>query len=135
MNDFNTQLIDEFRANDGQVGGRFEGRQLIVITVTGAKTGKPREVPLVYAPDGDKYLIFASYAGNDVHPAWYHNIVAHPRLQAEVGDEAFAVDARVLEGAERQRGFAILAEANPIFNDYQEKTSRVIPVVELTRVA
>jgi deazaflavin-dependent oxidoreductase (nitroreductase family) len=135
MSDFNTQLIEEFRANSGQIGGRFEGRHLIVITVTGAKTGMPRTVPLVYAPDGDNYLIFASYAGNDAHPAWYHNIVAHPRLQAEVGDDTFPVDARVLEGDERQRGFELLAEANPAFRDYQQKTSRVIPVIELTRVS
>jgi len=134
VSDFNTQVIQEFRANDGQVGGYFEGKELIVITVTGAKSGQPREVPLVYAPDGDKLLIVASYGGSDVNPAWYHNLVANPRFTAEVGGQTFAVDSRVLEGEERQRGFDILAEANPGFRDYQQKTARVIPVIELTRV-
>ena len=135
MSDFNTQVIQEFRANDGQVGGYFEGKDLILITVTGAKSGQPREVPLVFAPDGNKLLIIASYGGSDVNPDWYHNLVANPRLTAEVGGEMFAADARVLEGDERQRGFEILAETNPGFRDYQQKTSRVIPVIELTRVA
>ena len=134
MSDFNTQVIEEFRANDGQVGGYFEGKDLIIITVTGAKSGQPRAVPLVFAPDGDKLLIIASAGGSDVNPGWYHNLVANPRFTAEVGGEAFAVDSRVLEGDERLRGFEILAEANPGFRDYQQKTERVIPVIELTRV-
>jgi deazaflavin-dependent oxidoreductase (nitroreductase family) len=134
VSDFNTQVIEEFRANDGQVGGYFEGKDLIIITVTGAKSGQPRAVPLVFAPDGDKLLIIASAGGSDVNPGWYHNLVANPRFTAEVGGETFAVDSRVLEGDERLRGFEILAEANPGFRDYQQKTERVIPVIELTRV-
>ena len=87
MSDFNAQVIEEFRANDGQVGGMFEGSKLIVITVKGAKSGKLYEIPLVYAPDGDKFLIIGSYGGSDVHPAWYRNILANPRFKVEVGKE------------------------------------------------
>lgn len=135
LSDFNQQVIDEFRANGGKVGGMFEGGNLMIITVVGARSGNRYEVPLVYAPDGDRYLIIASYGGSDVHPAWYRNIVANPRFQIEVGDETFEVDARDLEGEERVRAFEILATQNPGFRDYQAKTSRVIPVLELTRVA
>ena len=133
MSDFNTQVIEEFRTNGGQVGGMFEGSKMIVITVKGAKSGKFYEIPLVYAPDGDKFLIIGSYGGNDVHPAWYRNILANPRFKVEVGKEAFEVNARDLEGDERLRGFEILATQNPGFRDYQAKTSRVIPIIELTR--
>lgn len=134
MSDFNSNVIEEFRANGGKVGGYFEGRPLLILTTIGAKSGKSHQVPLVYAPDGDRYLIFASYAGSDVHPAWYHNLAANPRVQVEVGTESFTAEARVLEGEERQRGFESLASGNPVFRDYQQKTRRIIPVIELTRV-
>jgi deazaflavin-dependent oxidoreductase (nitroreductase family) len=130
-NDFNQSIIDEFRANDGKVGGPFEGAPMLLLTTTGAKSGQPRTAPLVYLPDGDRYVVFASKAGAPTNPDWYHNLVANPSVSVEVGSDRTDADAVVLTGEERDQLFAKQAERMPGFKDYQDKTTRVIPVVAL----
>ena len=132
-NDWNNQIIEEFRANGGKVGGPFEGAPLLVLTTTGAKSGQRRTAPVMYLADGDRLMIFASKAGAPTNPDWYHNLLAHPRATVEVGDETFDVDASVTTGDERDRLFATQAERYPGFAEYQAKTTRTIPVVALTR--
>jgi deazaflavin-dependent oxidoreductase (nitroreductase family) len=134
MADFNQQIIDEFRANHGKVGGGFAGAPMIILTTTGAKSGKPHTNPVVYLEDGDRVFIFGSKAGAPTSPDWYHNLVANPRVTVERGSETYAADAVVITGEERNRLFAAQAAVMPGFADYQAKTSRVIPVVELRRV-
>jgi deazaflavin-dependent oxidoreductase (nitroreductase family) len=134
VTDWNRAVIDEFRANDGKVGGQFAGAPLLVLTTTGAKTGKQRTHPLVYLPDGDRIIVFASKGGAPTSPDWYHNLVANPTATVEVGNETFDVNATVLTGEERDRIFAKQAELMPGFAEYQEKTTRTIPVVALERV-
>ena len=133
IHDFNRSVIDEFRAKDGQVSGQFAGAPLLLLTTTGAKSGATRTVPVVYAPDGDRLVVFASKAGAPSHPAWYHNLVANPRVSVEVGSERFDADAVVLTGDERDRLFTEQAALFPGFAEYQAKTTRVIPVVALER--
>jgi deazaflavin-dependent oxidoreductase (nitroreductase family) len=130
--DFNAPIIEEFRANDGRVGGMFEGMELLLLHHSGAKTGTPRVNPVAYLPDGDRYLIFASKAGAPTNPAWYHNLKAHPNTQIEVGSETLDVVATELEGEERDRLYAKQAEITPQFGEYEKKTDRVIPVIALT---
>lgn len=130
--DFNARIVAEFRANHGQVGGNFAGAPLLLLHTTGARTGRPLVKPMMYLPDGDRYLVFASYAGADRHPAWYRNLLAHPDVEIEVGDDRIAVRAEPLTGAERDEKFARQAKLYPRFLEYQAKTSRVIPVVALT---
>ncbi|GAA3686397.1 nitroreductase/quinone reductase family protein [Nonomuraea antimicrobica] len=131
MTDFNQRVIEEFRANGGKVGGMFEGAPLVLLTTVGAKTGRRRTNPAVYLRDGERVLVFASNAGGDAHPAWYHNVVANPRVTVELGEETFTARAVPLEGAERDRLYARQAAIDPAFAAYQEKTDRVIPVVAL----
>ena len=130
-NDFNQSIIDEFRANGGKVGGGFDGAPMLLLTTTGAKSGQARTVPLVYLPDGDRYVVFASKAGAPTNPDWYHNLVANPTVSVEVGSDRFDADAVVLTGDERDRFFAKQAELFPGFQEYQKNTTRVIPVVAL----
>ncbi len=133
--DWNRQIIEEFRANEGKVGGVWEGRRLLLLTTTGAKSGQRRTNPLAYLPDGDRLLIFASKAGMPTNPDWYHNLVAHPDVTVEVGAETYEATATVLMGEERDRLYAKQAQASPAFAEYQAKTTRVIPVIALTRKA
>jgi deazaflavin-dependent oxidoreductase (nitroreductase family) len=133
FDDFNTRIIAEFRANHGKVGGNFEGAPMVLVHTTGARTGAERVNPLMYLPDGDRYLIFASKGGADTHPAWYRNLLAHPDIEIEVGDETIPVHAEELKGAERDEKYAEQARRYPGFAEYQKKTSRVIPVIALTR--
>jgi deazaflavin-dependent oxidoreductase (nitroreductase family) len=129
-------LITDFRANGGQVtSGPFAGRPVLLLTTTGAQSGQPRLAPVVYSRDGDRYVIVASKGGSPTHPAWYHNLVANPVVTVEVGGETFEATARVTEGTERDQLFAQRAATNPNFAEYQKKTTRVIPVVVLERVA
>jgi deazaflavin-dependent oxidoreductase (nitroreductase family) len=132
-NDFNRQIVEEFRANGGKVGGMFAGRNMLLLTTTGAKSGTRRTTPLVYQPDGDRWLIFASKGGAPTSPAWYHNLVAHPDTTIEVGSETVPVTAKVLRGEERDKFYAKQVEQVPVFGEYQQKTSRTIPVVALER--
>lgn len=133
MKDWNKQVIDEFHANGGKVGGPFEGAPLLLLTTTGAKSGKKYTTPLMYLPDGDRMLIFASKGGAPTNPSWYHNLVAHPDATVEVGTETFDVTATVVTGEERNRLYAEQSKRYPGFAEYQEKTTRRIPVIELKR--
>jgi len=132
-NDWNAQIIEEFRANHGKVGGMFEGATLLLLTTTGAKSGRRRTNPLGYMPDGNRLLIFASKSGAPTNPDWYYNLIAHPTVTVEVGDEEFTATATVITGEERDRLFAQQAARVPQFGEYQEQTSRVIPVIALQR--
>ena len=131
---WNQTIIDEFRANDGKVSGRFEGKTLLLLHTTGAKTGKKHVNPVAYVRDGEKYVVIASKGGAPDNPDWYYNIVAHPHLTVEVGTETFDVEAQVTEEPERTRLYNKMADMMDSFNDYRRKTDRVIPVFELTPV-
>ena len=135
VNDWNTQIIQEFRENNGNVGGNFEGAPMVLLNTTGAKTGKSRTNPLVALVDNDRVFIFASKAGAPTNPDWYHNIIANPRVTVEQGTERYEAEASVVQGAERDRLFGIQKERMPGFADYEAGTDRVIPVIELRRVA
>jgi deazaflavin-dependent oxidoreductase (nitroreductase family) len=128
---FNKTIADEFRANDGKVGGQFKGADLLLLTTTGAKSGEPRISPLAYFRIDGKLLIIGSFAGADVNPAWVHNLRANPSAHVQIGNDASDVTARELPSAERDELFGKITAAAPGFADYQAKTSRVIPVFEL----
>lgn len=132
--DFNQQVIEEFRANQGRVGGPFEGARLLLLTTTGTRSDAPHTTPVGYLPDGDRILIIASAAGAPRHPDWFHNLVTHPRVTVEDGTFTYDARAVVLDGAERDSVFARAAEADPGWADYQAKTTRVIPVVALEEI-
>ncbi|MEV6012768.1 nitroreductase family deazaflavin-dependent oxidoreductase [Streptomyces sp. NPDC051976] len=132
FNDFNAAIVAEFRANHGKVGGNFEGAPLLLLHSRGARTGAERVSPMMYLRDGDRYLVFASKGGAPENPAWYHNLVAHPDVEIEVGDDTIAVRAEELKGAERDEKYAKQAELYPGFAEYEAKTTRVIPVVALS---
>jgi deazaflavin-dependent oxidoreductase (nitroreductase family) len=133
QNDFNQRIIAEFRANGGIVGGPFAGAPMLLLTTTGAKSGERRTTPLVYLPDGDRFVIIASKGGAPTHPGWYHNLLAHPQTTIEVGTETIPVTATVVTGAERDRLYAEQARLRPAFAEYQAKTTRRIPVIALER--
>jgi len=130
---FNDSVIADYRASDGRMTGQFSGAPLLLLTTTGAKSGRPHTTPLAYTRDGDRLLVYASFAGSPKHPAWYHNLVAHPTATVELGSETFEVEAEVTTGEERDRLFAEHADRVPQFADYQRRTSRPIPVVALNR--
>jgi deazaflavin-dependent oxidoreductase (nitroreductase family) len=132
VSDWNQAVIDEFRANDGRVGGNFEGAPLLLLHTTGAKTGRGRVNPMMYQDLGDgRVAVFASYAGMDVHPAWFHDLVAHPEVTAEIGTRTRALRARVPDADERAPIWERQKAAYPGFADYEAKTDREIPVVVL----
>lgn len=133
--DFNAKVVDEFRANGGRVGGMFEGMPILLVHHVGAKSGAGRVNPVAYYRDGDRYVIFASKGGAPANPAWYHNLMAHPDATIEVGDQTLAVRASEAAGEERDRLYAAQAERLPQFAEYEQRTSRTIPVVVLTPVA
>lgn len=130
-NDFNTKIIDEFRANGGRVGGPFEGGTLLLLHTTGARTGEERINPVAYQKVDSGYAVFASKAGAPTNPDWYHNLVAHPQVEAEIGTETHRLTARVAQGEERDRIWTRQKADNPGFADYEQKTTRQIPVVIL----
>jgi deazaflavin-dependent oxidoreductase (nitroreductase family) len=131
---FNQDLIDEYRANGGRVTGQFAGAPLLLLTTTGAKSGRPRTAPLAYTTDGDRLIVIASKGGAPTHPDWYHNLIANPDVTVELGTETFPARASVPDGEERDRLFAQMAAQRPRFADYQRNTTRRIPVVVLERV-
>ena len=135
MSDFNQNVITEFRANGGKVGGPFEGAPMMLLTTTGAKSGQARTSPVVYTKDGDRYVIIASKAGAPTNPDWFHNLVANPEVTLEVGTETFPARATVTSGEERTRLYDAQAALMPGFADYAQKTTREIPVVVLERLA
>jgi deazaflavin-dependent oxidoreductase (nitroreductase family) len=133
INAFNNNIVDEFRANDGKVGGPFENGNLLLLTTTGAKSGQSRLSPLAYFQIDGKLIIIGSFAGAPKDPAWVHNLRANPQAHVEVGTDAYDVTAHELPPAERDELFEEISAASPGFADYQAKTSRVIPLFELRR--
>ncbi len=131
VNAFNNSIIEEFRANDGKVGGQFAGADLLLLTTTGAKSGQRRVSPLAYFRIDGKLILIGSFAGAPVNPAWVHNLRANPQAHVEIGTDGFDVTARELPDAERDQLFETVAAAAPGFAEYQSKTSRVIPLFEL----
>jgi deazaflavin-dependent oxidoreductase (nitroreductase family) len=134
MNEFNQRIIEEYRANKGKVGGQFANAPLLLITATGAKTGRKLTFPLAYSRDGERLVIIASKAGAAHNPDWYHNLVANPEITVELGSEKFRARASLVTGEERDRLFQNQARQMPVFNDYQKKTTRQIPVFVLERI-
>jgi deazaflavin-dependent oxidoreductase (nitroreductase family) len=132
MEDFNAKVIEEFRTNDGRVGGMFESMPLLLLHNTGAKSGAERINPVAYMKDGDRYVVFASKGGAPTNPGWFHNLVAHPVTTIEVGTDTLDVVARAAEGEERERLFNTQKQRVPQFAEYEQKTTRQIPVVVLT---
>ena len=133
FNEWNKAIMKEFRENAGKVGGDFEGAPLLILHTTGAKSGKERENPLMYLPDGGDTYVFASKGGMPTHPDWYHNLVANPQVKVEAGTETYDATARVLDGDERDRVWTEQKQRFPQFAEYEKTTSRTIPVVALDR--
>ncbi|HKP43604.1 nitroreductase family deazaflavin-dependent oxidoreductase [Mycobacterium sp.] len=133
MRTFNAKIAEEFRANDGKVGGPFEGATLLLLTTTGAKSGQPRLAPLAYLTIDGKMIIIGSKAGADTNPDWVHNLRANPRAHIEVGTDAYDVVAHELPREERDEMYPKVVALAPGFGDYQAKTSRVIPLFELQK--
>jgi deazaflavin-dependent oxidoreductase (nitroreductase family) len=130
----NQSIIEEFRANQGRVGGPLEGWPVLLLTMTGAKTGRTLVRPLCYSRDGDRIVVIASRGGAPRNPPWYYNVVANPVVTVEVGIEKFRARAAQVYGSERARLFDAAAKLLPLFADYQKKTKREIPVLTLTRI-
>jgi deazaflavin-dependent oxidoreductase (nitroreductase family) len=134
VSDWNSKIIEEFRANDGKVGGPFAGAPILLLHTTGARSGQERVHPMMYQADGDRLVVFASKAGLPTNPDWYHNLVAHPEVTAEVGTGTRRLRARIAEGEERERIWSKQKADYPGFADYETKTTRQIPVVVLEPV-
>ena len=134
MEEYNRKVIEEFHANGGKVGGQFEGMPLLLLTTTGARSGKRHTTPLMYVPDGDRMIVFASMLGAPANPAWYHNLLAHPEVIIEVGSETFEGTATVTNDGERSQLWTRASDLYPFLKDHQAKTSRRIPVIALQKV-
>jgi deazaflavin-dependent oxidoreductase (nitroreductase family) len=135
MSDWNQQVIDEFRANEGRVGGQFENMTLLLLHTVGAKSGQPRINPVATIEDGDRQVIIASKGGADTHPDWYFNVVANPEVEVELGLEKYRAQAEVAPEPERTELFGKMASVYPGFAEYERKTERVIPVITLRRLS
>ncbi len=134
MSDWNTKIIEEFRANEGRVGGPFEGAPMILVHHIGARSGVERVTPLVYFPEADgRMVIIASKAGAPTNPDWFHNLKANPEVDVEVGADTFPVSVAEATGDDRDEIWSRVVAASPGFGEYQEKTTRTIPVLVLTR--
>jgi deazaflavin-dependent oxidoreductase (nitroreductase family) len=134
VNEYNRRVIEEFRANGGRVGGAYLGTPLLLLTTTGARSGRPHTTPLVYLVDDDGLVVFGTKGGAPTNPDWYYNLRADPIATVEVGTETFEARARITAGDERARLFARQAERRPQLAEYQARTSREIPAVVLTPV-
>ena len=134
MSDWNTAIIAEFRANEGKVGGPFEGADLLLLTTTGARSGEERTSPLGYLRDGDRLLLAASAAGAPKNPDWFHNVRVHPEVTVELGTGTFRATASVPGSTERDALWDKVTAAMPGYAEYQKQTDRVIPVVVLKPV-
>ena len=132
MSDWNTQIIEEFRAHEGRVGGQFAGAPMLLLHTTGARSGIERVNPMMYLDLEGRRYVFASKAGADTNPDWYHNLLAHPEVTVEVGPETYRATAAPVSGADRDRIYEEQGRHYPGFAEYQSKTTRVIPVVEVT---
>ena len=135
MSDWNSKIIDEFRANEGKVGGPFEGAPVLLLHTVGARTGQERVNPMMYQQVDGGYAVFASKGGAPSNPDWYHNLLAHPKVTAEIGTATVELIARVAEGDEREPIWAAQKAAYPGFADYERKTTRQIPVIILEPAA
>lgn len=133
MPDYNAPIIEDFRANAGKVGGYFGNMNLLLLTATGARSGKSYTRPLAYTTDGDRLVIVASKGGSPTNPGWFHNLVAHPDVTVELGTDKFKAHAKRVVGKERERLYNQHADRYPVFNDYKAKTAREIPVFVLER--
>ena len=133
MSDFNKKIIQEFRANDGKVGGMFEGMSLLLVHTTGAKSGQLRINPTAYIKDEENLIIATSKGGADSHPDWYHNLVSNPQVIVEVGSETISALAEVPSEPERSNLYDKLASKYPMFNEYKTKTKRVIPIIKMIK--
>lgn len=129
----NQRIIDEFRSNDGRVGGPFEGAPMLLLHTTGAKSGDEHINPMMYLPEDGRLYVFASNGGRPNNPGWYYNVLADPAVTVEVGTETFDATATPLTGDERDRVYARQSELYPVFTEYQDKVDRRIPVVALDR--
>lgn len=135
MNDWNAKIIEEFRANEGRVGGPFEGADMILVHHIGAKSGTERVSPLVHFPQGEgRTVIVASKAGAPTNPDWYHNVKANPRFAVEVGTETYPVEATEIVGDERAVVWEAIKAKSPGFAEYERKTDRTIPLIVLSRL-
>jgi deazaflavin-dependent oxidoreductase (nitroreductase family) len=130
--DWNKSVIEEFRANDGRIGGHFQGAPVLLLHTTGARSGQARVHPVMYLDVDGRRFVFATKAGAPTNPDWYHNLIAHPSVKVEVGTDTISVKAVPVQGADHDRIYAEQVRRFPSFGEYQEKTERVIPVVELT---
>ena len=133
MSDWNKAIIEEFRANKGKVGGQFEHTKLLLLHTKGAKSGLERVNPVAYFIDDNRYVIIASKGGADTNPDWYHNLLAHPDVSVEVGTEQFPAIAAVPSEPERTQLYEKMESISSGFTEYKHKTSRIIPVVTLSR--
>ena len=131
--DWNSKVIEGFRAHNGEVGAWYGGAKLLLLTTAGARSGRLHTVPLGYLVDGERLIIAASLLGADYHPAWYYNLLAHPKVTIELGDETFEATATVITGEERARLWNWATEQWSMLNDQQAKTSRQIPLIALQR--
>ena len=134
VNERNLKIIDEFRANEGRVGGNFAGKSLLLLHTKGAKSGQERINPVACIKDGDRFVVIASKGGAPTNPDWYYNVVVNPLVTVEVGTEKFQASAMISEEPERTRLYNQMVEVMPGFADYRRKTARVIPVIVLTPV-
>jgi deazaflavin-dependent oxidoreductase (nitroreductase family) len=134
MTEINQRVIADFRANGGKVGGQLENLPLVLVTMTGAKSGRTITLPLAYSIDGDRIVVIASDSGAPNNPSWYHNLVAHPIVTVELSGKKYQAKATVAAGADRDRLFKQHADKLPIFNEYQKKTARRLPVFVLERI-
>ena len=134
-NDRNKKIIEEFRANEGKVGGRFEGRALLLLHTRGAKSGRERINPLATVKDGERQVVIASKGGSPTHPDWYFNVLTNPVVTVETGRETFEARASVAEEPERTRLYDKMVDVMPAFDEYRRKTQREIPVIVLTRTS
>ncbi len=130
---FNEQLVEEFRANEGALSGGFAAVPMLLLTTTGAKSGRAHTIPIVYGRDDDRFFVIASKGGAPTNPAWYHNVVANPAVTVELPGDTFAGRAEVADPATRDRLYAQQSAVMPQFTEYQQKTDRVIPVIVLSR--
>ena len=135
MSDWNAGVIEEFRANGGKLGGGFEGAPMLLLHSTGARSGEERVHPVMYQQVDGGYAVFASKGGAPSNPDWYHNLLAQPRVKAEIGTGTVDLVARVTQGQERDRIWTAQKAAYPGFADYESKTDREIPVVVLEPAA
>ncbi|MGI8964146.1 MAG: nitroreductase/quinone reductase family protein [Thermomicrobiales bacterium] len=131
-NDYNSALIEEFRAHNGKLGGRWANSQLVLVNTIGAKSGQVRTIPLVHLQQKDRIYIVGSAAGSHKHPDWYHNLLANPDISYELGDGPVEATAMLIDGEDRAIAWTEIAAAFPFFGDYQDQVSREIPVFVLT---